>query len=298
MDLIGLETFVCVAEAGHFSRAAALLHLSQPAISKRIAALEQQLNVTLFDRLGRQLHLTEAGRALLPRARRILAEVAESERALSRLGQQISGSLRLGISHHIGLHHIPDILRQYSQDYPEVTLDIRFVDSEEACHAILQGQLQLAVVTLPPQPAPALTCRILWPDPLSVIVATNHPLAHRTDITLADLARHPAILPATNTFTRQIVESVFAPLGLALEVSLSTNYLETIKTMVAVGLGWSVLPTTLMSDELVALPLPELKLTRQLGYVRHHQHTLSQAAQVMLRLLEKMSAAETQRVST
>lgn len=287
MELNALGTFIAAAETGSFSKAAERLHLSQPAVSKRIAALEASLQLSLFDRIGRQLHLTEAGHALLPRAQRILLEVVDSQRALSRLSQHISGQLRLGISHHIGLHHMPDVLRRYTQLHPQVKLDIRFVDSEEACHAINHGQLELAIVTLPPQPATSLICQTLWPDPMSVVVAHNHPLAQQSHLALDALAAHPAILPTSNTFTRQIVEQVFAPLQLDLDITLSTNYLETIKTMVAVGLGWSVLPLTLQDQELVALSLPELSFSRQLGSVRHRHRTLSQAAQALLDLLDR-----------
>nr|P96194.1 RecName: Full=Uncharacterized HTH-type transcriptional regulator in ibpB-leuC intergenic region [Azotobacter vinelandii]CAA72148.1 CynR protein [Azotobacter vinelandii] len=107
MDLASLNAFIAVAETGSFSEAGERLHLTQPAVSKRIAALEQQLQVRLFDRLGREVRLTEAGRALLPRAYRILSVLEDTRRALNNLNGDVSGRLTLATSHHIGLHRLP-----------------------------------------------------------------------------------------------------------------------------------------------------------------------------------------------
>jgi len=107
MDMANLSAFIAIAETGSFSGAGERLHLTQPAISKRIAGLEQQLDVRLFDRLGREVTLTEAGRALLPRAYQILNVLDDTRRALTNLTGEVSGRLTLATSHHIGLHRLP-----------------------------------------------------------------------------------------------------------------------------------------------------------------------------------------------
>lgn len=111
MDLNSLNTFIAIAETGSFSEAGERLHLTQPAVSKRIAALEQQLNARLFDRVGREVNLTEAGRALLPRAYQLLNVLDDTRRALNNLTGEVSGRLVLATSHHIGLHRLPPLLR-------------------------------------------------------------------------------------------------------------------------------------------------------------------------------------------
>ena len=111
MDLANLNAFIAIAEAGSFSEAAERLHLTQPAVSKRIAGLEQQLDTRLFDRLGREVSLTEAGRALLPRAYQILYVLDDTRRALTNLNGEVSGRLTLATSHHIGLHRLPALKR-------------------------------------------------------------------------------------------------------------------------------------------------------------------------------------------
>ena len=139
MDFSALEAFVTVAEQGSFSRAAEALHLTQPAISKRVAALESELDARLFDRIGRKVNLTEAGDALLSNARRILQELEESRRVIANLSTEVRGRLSLATSHHAGLHRLPPVLRIYTKQYPQVELDLHFMDSESACSAVEHG---------------------------------------------------------------------------------------------------------------------------------------------------------------
>lgn len=275
---------MAVAEEASFSLAAERLFITQPAVSKRIAALETELGGALFDRVGRHVDLTEAGRALLPRARAILDQVEDGRRAIANLAGNVAGELRIGTSHHIGLHRLPPVLRTFSRSYPEVELNIRFMDSEAACAAVEHGDLELAVVTLPLEHSEKLVTETIWPDPLAVVCAVDHPLATGPTATLEALAAHPAIFAAPGTFTRQIVERTFAPLGLHPKVAMSTNYLETIKMLVAIGLGWSVLPRT-MVDELHELAVAQLRLARRLGLVQHRARTPSNAARALVELL-------------
>ena len=285
MDIAALKAFIAVADSGSFSLAAEQLFLTQPAISKRVSALENELEARLFDRIGRGVSLTEAGQALLPRARNILLDLEDSVRALSNLSGEVHGTLRFGTSHHIGLHRLPPVLKEFVHVYPEVRLDIRFMDSEEACLAVEHGELELAIVTLPPSPANVLQTEKVWDDPLAIMVARDHPLAQKRRPSLRDLASHPVILPATGTYTRQIAEAAFKEVDLHLDIALSTNYLETIHMLVSVGIGWSLLPVTMQDDQTRILSVSALSLSRSLGVVYHRDRTLSNAACALNRLL-------------
>jgi DNA-binding transcriptional LysR family regulator len=285
MDTQALAAFVEVAESGSFSKAGAALHLSQPAISKRIAALEEQLRAPLFDRVGRKIGLTDAGRALLPYAKRVLQDIEDGRRALTHLGGAIGGRLSIGTSHHIGLHRLPPVLRAFTQKFPDVDLDIHFMDSEVACLQVLAGKLELGVVTLPSQPLPHLQSRRVWPDPLAVVVAPSHPLARRRRVSLKQLAGFPAVLPDEATYTHRIVRTALQKHGVAPRVRLATNYLETLKMLVAIGLGWSVLPRSMLDRSLRAISIAELSVQRELGAVWHERRTLSAAARALLTLL-------------
>lgn len=285
MDIQSLSAFVEVAETGSFTQAAERLHLSQPAVSKRITALEQQIGQALFDRVGRTVSLTDAGRTLLPHARRTLQDIEDARRALSQLDGHIGGRLSIGTSHHIGLHRLPPVLGQFTREYPQVDLDIHFMDSEVACQAVLAGKLELGIVTLPLLPLPQLVQRVVWPDPLAVVTARDHALAGHRQVSLSQLAKHPAVLPDEATYTHRIVTSALEAEGVHPHVRLATNYLETLKMLVGIGLGWSVLPRSMLDDTLVQLDVPRLKLHRELGLVWHEKRTLSGAAQALMRLL-------------
>jgi DNA-binding transcriptional LysR family regulator len=285
MDIAALKAFIAVADSGSFSLASRQLFLTQPAISKRVSALENELEARLFDRIGRGVSLTEAGQALLPRARGILLELEDSVRAISNLSGAVHGTLHFGTSHHIGLHRLPPALKAFIHAYPDVRLDIRFMDSEEACLAVEHGELELAIVTLPPSPADVLEMEIIWNDPLAIVVARDHPLAQISRPSLNDLANHPVILPATDTYTRQIAEAAFKDVDLHLDIALSTNYLETIRMLVSVGIGWSLLPVTMQDDQTRVLSVSALSLSRSLGVVYHRDRTLSNAAHALTRML-------------
>ncbi len=286
MDTANLTAFLAVAETGSFSRAAEQLHLTQPAISKRIASLEQQLDCRLFDRIGRHIGLTEAGSALRPRALEIINALEDTRRALSNLSGVLQGRLSMATSHHIGLHRLPPVLREFTRTYPDVVLDIQFLDSEIAYEKVLHGDIELAVITLAPTVEHPIVAEQIWNDPLAFVVAPDHPLARFTNVPLALLAEYPAVFPGTNTFTRRIVSQLFSLEGVQPQISMSTNYMETIKMMVSIGLAWSVLPRTMLDAQVHALALNNTRLERQLGVIWHSGRTLSNAGRAFIRLLQ------------
>jgi DNA-binding transcriptional LysR family regulator len=295
MDTQLLQAFAAVAESGSFSTAAEQMHLTQPAISKRIALLESQLDCSLFDRAARQITLTEAGRTLLPHAQSVLQALRAAKRHIQDLRGGVTGLLTMGISHHMGLHRLPPVLQQLTEQYPEVRLDIDFLDSEEAYERVLQGEVELGVITLAPEAKPSLEQIPIWKDELVVTVARNHPLAKQQRVSARTLSQYRAILPGLNTYTGRIIKTLFEQQKLPLDVSMSTNYLETIKVMVSIGLGWSVLPKTLVDDSLRGLALSGQKMSRNLGVVMHRERSLSNAARAFLDLLVLASDSQPRR---
>jgi DNA-binding transcriptional LysR family regulator len=287
MDTNHLHTFISVAEAGSFSLAAEKLHLTQPAVSNRIAQLEQQLATSLFNRIGKRVSLTEAGKVLLPRAKKLALDMEEARTCIRNLAHAVSGRLPIAASHHIGLHRLPPVLRDFSRSYPEVTMDISFLESEQAYRQIAHGELELAVVTLALEPVERIYHQALWTDTLLIMTSPDHPLTRRKPPRLDDLLDFPAILPGANTYTRRLVDQLFQSRNLALNVAMSTNYLETIKMMVAVGMAWSVLPQSMLDDSLHVLPVSDIRLRRKLGYIHHRDHTLSNAGGAFISELER-----------
>ena len=287
MDIQNLSAFIAVSNTGSFSRASEQLFITQPAVSKRISSLESELNTQLFDRIGKKVLLTEAGHALLPSAQRILAELDESKRAIGNLNEKVSGHLKIATSHHIGLHRLPPVLRAFTTDYPAVDLDIRFMDSEEACHCVLKGEVELAIATLPEDEWKHLRHQIIWHDPLDIVISSQHPNARTAKLSISQLRKLPAILPAKNTFTRLLLEQALGLNEQNLKIAMETNYLETIKMMVSIGLGWSVLPVSMLSNDIVRMDIENIEFERLLGVISHQQRTLSNAAKMLLNELER-----------
>lgn len=286
MDTQHLHAFVAIAEQGSFSAAAEKLHLTQPAISKRIALLEDQLGTRLFDRIGRQVILTAAGKILLNKAQLILSEVAATQRAIADLRGEIQGQLSIATSHHVGLHYLPPVLREFSSLYSEVKLDLHFLDSEQAYEEILNSRYDLAVVTLSLEQDPRLETYSVWQDQLQFVAAPDHPLATQSHLQLADLTQHQAILPDLNTYTTKLVKNLFDQENLPLNINMVTNHLESIKMMLSIGLGWGVLPNRLIDHQVQRLNVKHKPLIRPLGIIHHKQRSLSNTAKAFIDLMK------------
>ena len=286
-----MRAFLAVADSGSFSAAARQLNLTQPAVSKRVQSLEQQLGTRVFDRAGKQIFLTDAGELLLPRARQILQDISDTQTLLQNLDGRIEGRLRLATSHHVGLHRLSGALRRYAQQYPHVHLDLSFVDSEVAHEMVASAEADLAVVTLNPAGHPALAYQRIWTDPLSFVATAEHELYQCPDIPLRELTNRQAILPGLSTFTGRIIRQRFAEENLDIGLVLSTNYLETIGMMVSIGLGWSVLPQTQIQPPIKRLDVATAPMARHLGAVTHPGRTLPNSAQAFLEVLAQFADA-------
>ncbi len=299
MDIPSIETFLSVAEKQSFSITAEALYLTQPAISKRIAALEAELDCKLFDRVKKKIILTQAGRLFLPRAQNIINELRAGKNSLAEMGGLMNGELAMATSHHIGLHYLPPVLKQYVNEYPKVNLKLDFMDSEAACLAVENAEIELAVITLPDKPPAGINLFTIWTDPMTISIHNDHPLIADRHVknenivfhqeNLLQLAEYPVILPEKGTYTRAILDNYFSRFDMDVQVKLANNYLETIKMMVSVGLGWSILPQTLIDDTLTSIQTPGETASRALGVAVHSRRSLSPAAQKMLDLI-KISA--------
>ncbi len=282
-----LKAFLTVLQTQQFSLAAAQLHLTQPAISKRISNLETALGCSLFDRHHKTARPTEAALTLLPYARTMLNTAAEAQKSIQNLADTVAGSLKLGLSHHIGLHYIPQVLKNYLKTYPHVKLDLSLIDSDQAYGLLEQGLLDVAVVTLNPSEHPGITAIPIWQDTLGFALPEDHTLCQRKRVSLSLLKNYPCILPKLGTFTRELIETLFSKQGHTLEVVLATNYLETNQAMASIGLGWTVLPHAMICKPLCSLNVPGTPLTRQLGYLYTTDRTLSNAAKTLLKAIAK-----------
>lgn len=290
VDSAQILAFLAVSEQGSFSQAARVLHITQPAVSKRIAQLEDHVGAPLFDRLARRVDLTEWGERLMPAALQYRLALEEIASTSLGDGESLTGRLRIALSHYAGLHVLPDTLSRFSQQHPAVLLDLRFVNSEEALTAVAQGNVLLAYGTLGDTAHPVKQTP-LWEERMQPMVARRH-FATSTPIfeDLRSLAqRLPVILPAAHTTTRQSIDRWLHQAGIAPLAVMEVNQLDSIALLVGTGIGWSVLPETLHNEQLALIepgdgpPPPR----RRLGLIVHRDRPLSRAALAFMACVQK-----------
>lgn len=291
MDFYQLLYFRKVAEARSVSRAAEGLLITQPAVSKQMKALEDELGEKLFDRIGKKVFLTKAGEVLYSHCERILRSVDDAKKAVKALSQECSGELVIGTSDHISLHRLPDVLKSYVSAYPRVDLKLRCHRSETILEMVGQNLVDLGVITLP-KVAGNFISRVIWEDPMSLVFPKKHPLASLKNIKLKDIVTYGMILPEKGTTTRSSIDGAFSRRGLAPNVAMEVAYIETIKGLVKAGLGISILPDKAVEQDVKAGVLAKSGIqdagfSRNLGVVYLKDKFLSRPAKEFLKLLEK-----------
>jgi DNA-binding transcriptional LysR family regulator len=291
MEFYQLVSFSKVAETKSISRAAEELFVTQPAVSKQIKALEEELGDRLFDRLGKKVHLTRTGEALYGRAVKILRSVEEAKAAVKGLSGECSGELVIGTSDHISLHRLPDVLKSYIATYPKVDLKLRCHRSETILDMVGGNLVDVGVITLP-KVTGNLVSKVIWKDPMSLVFPKGHPLALLKSIRLRDITKYRLILPEPGTTTRKTIDDAFAKGKLVANVGMEVAYIETIKGLVKAGLGISILPDKAVEAEvkgglLLEARIQDANVTRNLGVVYLKDKYFSRPATEFLRFLKK-----------
>ncbi|RMF15160.1 MAG: LysR family transcriptional regulator [Gammaproteobacteria bacterium] len=255
-------------------------------MSKRIQALEEALGTPLLERLPRRIELTEAGRVLHARCRHILREVENTTLAIRNLSQHVQGILKLATSHHIGIHYLPGVIRDLHSAFPDIRFDLHFMTSEQSAQAVLAGEVELALCTLPAEVRPPLEASLIWDEKLVFVAGREHPLHEVEGLSLSHLVGQPNILPSRETYTFQRVAECFEAQGLTLSPGTPANFIETIRALVEVNLGWSVLPAFMAKENIQQLPLKEGAISRPLGVLMDARRTRSSVARAFLEALQ------------
>ncbi len=277
MTLRHLTIFLRVCDLGNMTAASQELHIAQPSVSQAIGEMERHYNVKLFERLGRRLFLTEAGRKLETYARHIVHLSREAETAMWLLEEQ--GRLRIGASVTVGTHVLPQILSAFSLHYPKVGLQSAVHNTKIIEEMLLVDQLDIALVE------GNLHTKDLaeWPfleDELVVVCSPEHPFAHKKEIEAAELSGAEWILREEGSGTRELFDSVMGQQGLSWQAAGVYNNAEAIKEAVAVGLGVSVISKRAVAreiakGELVQVAVKNLSFLRQFRMVYHKNKYIS-----------------------
>jgi LysR family transcriptional regulator, cyn operon transcriptional activator len=234
MELRHLRYFLAIAGTGSFTRAAAELHLTQPTLSHQIRQLEEQVGAMLFDRVGRSVRLTAAGRVFKEHAERALRELSSATAALEELQGLVRGVLRIGVFQSFNSSLLPPILAEFAGRHPGVQVQVRQLPTREMEELLLQGELDLGIAYVQPDSARILAEK-LFDERMMLVVSEAHPYARRRELQLKQLADQPLVLLTPEFPSRQLLLAWFAAAGFEPKVNMEINSTDAILATVRCG---------------------------------------------------------------
>jgi LysR family transcriptional regulator, transcription activator of glutamate synthase operon len=284
MELRQLAYFAAVARHRHFTRAAAELHVAQPALSQQIKRLENELGVPLLDRTSRRVALTAAGETLLERAQRALAEVEAAREELARLRGLEQGRVTMGSMQSLGPIDLPALIADFHERHPGIDVVLRESTTARMLRDVAADELDLAFVTRRPEMDERLGFEPVFRERLVVIAAPDSRWASRRRVALTELAGEPFVFFAMGTGLRTAVEDAAAAAGIELHAAFETNELTRVRAFAARGLGVSVVPASTAhapGPDVAVLSLRPA-MTREVGLVWRRERRLAPAPAAFL----------------
>lgn len=259
MELKQLRSFIAVAHALSFSRAARELHLSQPALSSQIQALESDLEVLLLQRNRRTVRLTPAGEAFLRDAELLLQKATDAKRHAQRIAQGNAGHLRIGFVASAVIELVPSIIVAFRKTYPDVTFDIRNVRTVDQIHELQEGTLEAGFIRLP-NAIPGLTITPVHSEPFVLVMAPDHTLARTKKISLASFSKEPFVAYGQK-WAPEFYETwvdICARAGFRPKIVQETAEMDTLLALVSAGIGVAIMPEGLARRSNRALTIKAL----------------------------------------
>ncbi|HEY3331407.1 MAG TPA: LysR family transcriptional regulator [Capsulimonadaceae bacterium] len=269
MDIRQLESFVEVANLASFTRASEALSLTQPAVTRQIAALEMELRTHLFDRLGRRVELTSGGRALYAYATEILRLSAEARTAVTEIAAGSTGQLAVGASSTAATYLLPPLLRRFREAHPAVELSVRTGPSRRIADMVIGNEVDLGIVMEDPAESSLTIIKLAEYANVAAVYPT-HPLAThgRGAVDVASLAGEELIVMQAGTSMRASVDRLLADAAGSANVVMELDNVEAIKKMIEARFGISILPMVAISDEVAAGRLAAVQLTGSAAVTR------------------------------
>jgi DNA-binding transcriptional LysR family regulator len=293
LQLAHLHTLQAVARHGSFSRAAAELNLTQPAVSMQVRQLEQRLGLPLLDRVGKRAFPTRAGEVLLAHAARAFSELETGVAVVQRLRGVVAGRVRIGTSASISIYLLPPVLRRIRARHPGVELIVVTGNAPEIARAVVANTLDIGILSLP-VPDRELTVLPFYRDELVAIAPPQAAWRRRRRITAAELAREPLILFEHGSTQRRVVDEWFHRAGISPAQAMELGNTEAIKKLVGAGLGlslasWFAVKSDARAGRLVALHLVP-PLVHQRGIVLRKDKPRTPALSAFLAALQEAAA--------
>lgn len=254
-----LVTFCRVVETGGFSRAGELVGLSQPAVTRQVAALEADLGTALLDRSSRQFRLTAVGERVYERARRLVAEVQELRDSVQDAVNHERGRVTIGAVTTAALGILPPILSEYARRYPSVRVVVKAGRTAETMERVLQGEIDMAIMTSPVAHA-RLRCVSLFKDPVVLVCSPERRRALPDPLPLEELSEVDMISFQTPSRFRTYVDSILEQYGVYPNVTMEFDSHEAVKMMVELGFGVAMVPRSAVHDDLQSGRLVQVKV--------------------------------------
>jgi len=289
MTLEQLRIFVAVAEREHLTRAAADIHLTASAVSASIRTLEAYYNVALFDRVGRGIQLTEAGRVFLGEAKATLARAEAASLALSELGGLRRGTLHVQASQTIANYWLPPRLMRFHDDHPGIEVRLQVGNTQSVAQAVMEGQAELGFIEGEID-APALNVSLVAEDAMLVVIDRTHPFADGRRLAPSDLASAKWVMRETGSGTRATLMDALAAQGLSpgeLTIALELPSNEAVVSAIRGASGIAALSSAVVAPLIARgdLVAANVSLPVRHFYALHHrERRLSKAAEVLLGL--------------
>ncbi|MEO3947549.1 LysR family transcriptional regulator [Gorillibacterium sp. CAU 1737] len=274
-----LHIFYTVAEKGTFSAAAQALHMTQPGVTMQIQSLEEHFGARMFRRLPKSVELTEAGLALLPYARQMVALMGRTDREMSRFTRELRGRLELGTSLTIGEYILPRLIGPFYEQFPHITVNMRVINTAQIMDEILSHSLTLGLVEAEVE-HPDLVVEPLLQDELKLVLPAGHELLEQDRITVEDIARYPFIMRESGSGTRRMAEEALEKGGhdpAMLRIAMNLGSTGAIKSAVEAGLGLSLLSVSTVRHE-VALGVLQVRELEGIRFLRHFSSVYHRAA--------------------
>ncbi|MFY4776680.1 LysR family transcriptional regulator [Metabacillus sp. RGM 3146] len=285
--------FVTVAEQRHFSKAAELLHLSQPAVSMQIRNLEEEIGTKLVKRSPKMVQLTPSGEIFYKHAKRILQEYEIARQELDELSHTVTGKLHIGSSFTIGEYLLPVILAEYAKQYPQVEVEVTISNTEEVTRGIQSNVFEIGLIEGHAQ-GKQLQIEPFMNDELIIVVPPDHPLSEKDTADKEALQDQTWIFREHGSGTRTYNDQLINDLGLTVKRSFTFSSTQGVKTAVSAGLGISQLSRWTVRKELQAGELKTLNITnhssnRPFSIVRNNQAGAPKAVEAFIRQIQHFS---------
>ena len=248
MDLRQLKAFVEVANARNFTRAAEALCIAQPAVSMSIGKLEEELDLVLFNRQGRQITLTTEGEVFLRHANKILADISVAETEMNELKELSSGEVRIGIPPMMSSYYFPKVIRDFRAEYPYLQLTVMGEGAGHIQRQISSGEIDLGVIAGGKVPE-GLASKCFLREEIVACLPSGHKFSGRSNIRLEELLSEPLILFKQGYYMRELTDNLQLGLSQKPQVVFETNLFSLVRSLVGEGIGVSTLLRMVVADD-------------------------------------------------